>query len=322
MSPARWKTKRRNESSAMSRAMATGIGPWLSISQTSPGRTRPRSSASRSTRTMIEHVGGRSTTWCTTPVGSVPAAGSDGSVGRSAPAICSSGGPGSSSSSPTPDPGCWLRSRAGRTRRPAGSTRWSAPVRRPRRPTCGPPNGAVRRRWRAAAGGCGRPGRRCPFPVAEGPVVIGPRGEVPVGVDPAHGVDGILAGRRGTGPAAPLPHRPEILGGGTAQQVGLAQRVEDGGTGELRHLGPRERAGAERLLGAGQSGQPVADLEGRPGLPGGYPLARRASWRRSGGRCRATRRTRRCGGRAASVRPWPAARRRRAARRGGWRPPR
>ena len=39
--------------------MATGIGPWPSISQSSPGSALPRRRASRSTRTTVVQVGGR-----------------------------------------------------------------------------------------------------------------------------------------------------------------------------------------------------------------------------------------------------------------------
>src|SRR5665213_572230 len=108
-----WKTKRRNESSAMSRAMATGMGPWLSISQVSPGSAVPLRSASRSTRTMTEHVGGRS---ITSSDGGDPVIRGPGLCGRrpvagvargrsvrpppssSGPEICPVGGPGSTSS--------------------------------------------------------------------------------------------------------------------------------------------------------------------------------------------------------------------------------
>src|ERR1700685_514999 len=64
MSRAWWNTRRRYESLARSRAIGTGIGPWPSISQHSPGAALPRRRASRSTRTRTLHRGGRVTIGC------------------------------------------------------------------------------------------------------------------------------------------------------------------------------------------------------------------------------------------------------------------
>ena len=103
---------------------------------------------------------------------------------------------------------------------------------------------------------------------AEGSLGVRPPSERSLGTDPAVGGQRVTTGRGGPDLGTPLLDHMQGLAFRTLQKRGLGLGVDEGSMGDLGHLGARQGAGTQRLLGRGQQRKTLPGLQGALGLAG------------------------------------------------------